>query len=110
MPAQPSATATSTGAATATEALDALAGELAMCGWAARAHAPTGRLPSLYVQNPEPGAAMLCEHIFASPGQDGAWWYWWSWADKIAPAADPRAAAAAITRVLRTATDVESTP
>ena len=114
MPAQPSATtlASSLAAdpANAVQALEALAGELAMRGWTARPHAPAGRLPSLYVQNPEPGAAMLCEHIYASPCRDGTWWYWWSWADKIALVAAPGDAAAAITRILRVATDVGSAP
>ena|SRR5450755_458338 len=106
MPAQPSATSSlAADRANAVQALEALAGELATRGWTARAHAPAGRLPSLYVQNPEPGAAVLCEHIYASPCQDGAWWYWWSWADKIALIADPGGAAAAITRGLRAATD-----
>lgn len=80
-------------------ALEALAGELAGRGWITRLHAPPDRMPSLYVQNP--AAAMLTEHIYASP-IDGQWWYWWSWAGKITPVTDATHAADAITRVLRT--------
>jgi hypothetical protein len=101
MPAQYPADIPAAEAATATQALEALATELTARGWPARLHAPVGRLPSLYVQNP--CAAMLSEHIYAGPGADGTLFYWWPWADKIAPAADPGATATTITRVLRAA-------
>jgi hypothetical protein len=92
----------------ASDALGALASELATRGWLSRPHVPAGRRPSLDVQNPEPGASVLCERIYASPGQDGTWWFWWPWADKTAPTAEPSAAAATIMRVLRAATDAAS--
>ena len=79
---------------------EALATELAACGWTARVHAPRGQPPSMHTRNPEPGAAALSEQIHA-PRTDGTWIYRWPWADSIADnAAD---AAAVITRVLRAA-------
>lgn len=72
--------------------LDRLAGELdrkyAIRAWVT---APPGRTPA------------LC--AFAGPGReqdvyadaaDGTWWYWWPWAERIAPVRDPGRAAAAI--------------
>lgn len=81
--------------------LDALADALAAHGWAARVHAPRGRMPSLHARNPEPGAAALSEHIYAQPKANGTWTYWWPWAEPIAEA--PASAAAVIVRVLRPA-------
>lgn len=79
--------------------LEALAAELADRGWQARLDTPHGRTPSLYARNPAPGAAALSEHIYAQPRADGAWGFWWPWAEPIA--ATPGEAAAVITRVLR---------
>jgi hypothetical protein len=80
--------------------LNVLAGELSAYGWAAHVRALPGQLPSLRACNPEPGAAALSEDIYARPGTDGDWQYWWPWAERIA--SDPAAAAAVIVRVLRT--------
>lgn len=80
--------------------LESLAAALAAAGWPARLEEPAGRLPSLHVRNPEPGAAALSEHIYAQPRRDGSWAYWWPWAQAIS-AADPAGAAAVITRALR---------
>ena len=102
MPAQPPGRARTT-SDHALACLETLADELTARGWVARLHTPAGRPPSLYVQNPEPGAAMLAEHIMAGPGADGTWAYWWPWADRIATACPPRDAADKITRVLRCA-------
>lgn len=91
-------------AATAADAitrLDALATELNNQGWTTRLHTPYGRLPKLHARNPEPGAAALSEHIFARPGADGSWMYWWPWNEPIAD--DAVTAAAIIIRVLRPA-------
>jgi hypothetical protein len=81
--------------------LEALAGELAARGWIARLYTPAEQTPSLYVQNPGPGAAMLCDYIYAAPRSDGSWAYWWPWAQALPPAAHD--AADAIIRVLRAA-------
>jgi hypothetical protein len=105
MPAQHPAVIPAADAPTAPQALETLARELAARGWTARLHTSDGRLPSLYVQNPD--AEKLSEHIYAGPTTDGTWSYWWSWADTIAPAADPVGAATTITRVLRSATQPE---
>ncbi|MGO9080661.1 MAG: hypothetical protein ACLQDY_16715 [Streptosporangiaceae bacterium] len=40
-------------------------------------------------------------HVYAQPREDGTWWYWWPWAEPIAPT--PAAAATVIVRVLRPA-------
>jgi len=79
--------------------LDALAAEVTALGWIARVKTPLGRRPSLYVRNPEPGAAALSEHIYAHPRADGAWVFWWPWAEPIASTSPE--AAAIIVRVLR---------
>jgi hypothetical protein len=108
MPAQHPAVIPAADATTATQALETLASELTARGWTARLHIPDGRLPSLYVQNPD--AEKLSEYIYAGPAADGTWSYWWSWADTIAPTANPADTAATITRVLRTATQPEPAP
>jgi hypothetical protein len=56
-----------------------------------------GRTPRLEVVHPG-GAA---EDVYAWRGvQDGTWWFWWSWAERIAAAADLDDAAARIEQVL----------
>ena len=59
---------------------------------------PAGRVPSLRVVNPE--APALAEDVYAGCCEDGSWWFWWSWAERIAPASDLAAAAARIAHVL----------
>jgi len=83
------------------DALDALAAALSAYGWTACVRTVPGRVPSVRAGNPEPGAAALSEDIYAKPGPDGGWEYWWPWAERIA--AGPASAAAVIVRVLRTA-------
>src|SRR5205823_14458909 len=60
--------------------------------------APPGRRPSLYVVNP--AARALEENVFVGCGKDGMWWFWWSWAERIAVADDVDQAASTIVRVL----------
>lgn len=88
--------------AIAAAALERLASELIARGWIARMGTARGR-PSLRVQNPDPGAARLAEHILVGRGLGGIWTYMWPWADPIAPVAAVGEAAARITHVLRTA-------
>jgi len=78
--------------------LDKLAEELTHRGFDAWVMAPPGRVPSVYVVNP--AARALEENVYAARGQDGHWWFWWSWAERISIADDFDAASAAITRVL----------
>ena len=59
---------------------------------------PAGRVPSLRVVNPD--APALAEDIYAGCCEDGSWWFWWSWAERISSADDLDAAARAIQRVL----------
>jgi hypothetical protein len=78
--------------------LEGLADVLVRRGWRARVVTPQGRVPSVHVVNPLAGA--LAEDVYAGRGQDGRWWFWWSWAERIALSEDVEAAAASIERVL----------
>jgi hypothetical protein len=80
------------------EHLERLGEELACRGMQVRVVLPPGRVPSLYVVNPE--ARALEEHVYAGCGSDGIWWFWWSWAERIAATEDLVTAAAAVARVL----------
>lgn len=82
--------------------LEQLRAELADRGWITNV-LDQGH-PSLFVQNPDPGAAALKDHVLVAPNLDGFCWFWWPWASPIGAAADPAQAAARITHVLR-ATD-----
>ncbi len=59
---------------------------------------PAGRVPSLRVVNP--AAPALAEDVYAGCGEDGSWWFWWSWAERIAATSDLDQAAALIAHVL----------
>ena len=78
--------------------LEKLADELSHRGLEAWLMAPPGRVPSLYVVNP--AARALEENVYAGCGKDGIWWFWWSWAERIAVADDIDLAATTIVRVL----------
>ena len=78
--------------------LETLAAELAGCGLRTRLVSPPGRQPSLHVVNP--AATALAEDVYAGPGRDGEWWFWWSWAERIAASADLAAAVSRISHVL----------
>ena len=78
--------------------LECLAEALARCGLRARLLTPPGRVPSLHVVNPT--AARLSEDIYAGRNSDGSWWFWWSWAERIAAEEDLDGAAVLIQRVL----------
>ena len=84
--------------ASATVYLDKLADELTNRGLEAWLMAPPGRVPSVYITNPR--ARALEENVYANKGKDGLWWFWWSWAERIAVVDDLDASATAITRVL----------
>lgn len=78
--------------------LEGLAEVLALHGLRARLMTPPGRVPSLHVVNP--AASALAEDVYTGRSRDGRWWFWWSWAERIAAGEDPEGAAALITRVL----------
>ena len=78
--------------------LEKLAEELSHRGLEAWLMAPPERVPSLYVVNP--AARALEENVYARCGKDGMWWFWWSWAERIAVADDVDLAASTIVRVL----------
>ncbi len=78
--------------------LEGLAEVLGHRGLRASLMAPAGRVPSLHVVNP--AAPALAEHVYAGRGQDGTWWFWWSWAERIAAVEDLEGAASLIERVL----------
>ncbi len=78
--------------------LEGLAVVLVSKGLRARLITPLGRVPSLHVVNP--AAAVLAEDVYAGRGQDGRWWFWWSWAEQIAADTDLEGAASMIERVL----------
>jgi hypothetical protein len=80
------------------EQLEKLGEELTRRGMQVRMVLPPGRVPSLYVVNPE--ARALEEHIYAGCGSAGTWWFWWSWAERISATEDLDTAATAIVRVL----------
>ena len=84
--------------AAATVYLDKLAEELTNRGLDAWLMAPPGRVPSVYITNP--AARALEENVYVSCGADGIWWYWFSWAERIAVADDLDLAATTIVRVL----------
>jgi hypothetical protein len=78
--------------------LDKLVEELTHRGLEAWLMAPPERMPTMYVVNP--AARALEENVYAQRCGDGMWWFWWSWAERIAIADDLDAAATAIARVL----------
>ena len=81
--------------------LEALRHELSGRGWITSLLDRPGRPPSLFVQNPDPDAAALNDHVLIAADGAGSCWYWWPWATRIAPAADPVLAADRVTSVLR---------
>ncbi len=81
--------------------LEGLADLLGRRGLRARMMTPPGRVPSLHVVNPV--ASSLAEDVYAGRGQDGAWRFWWSWAEPIADSDDLEGAAATIAHVLAAA-------
>ena len=78
--------------------LERLAEVLSHHGLRARLMTPPGRVPSLHVVNPS--AAALAEDVYAGRGQDGRWWFWWSWAERITVGEDLEGAASMIEHVL----------
>jgi hypothetical protein len=63
--------------------------------------APAGGRPRLRVRNR--AAPVLVEDVFCAAGPGGEWWFWWGWAERIAPAADVAGAAGLVMHVLAAA-------
>ena len=84
--------------------LDALAAELISRGWVACVTTPPGRPVRLFVE--DPGDPAMFSYIAAAPDDtSGDWWFWFGWAERIAPAAMPGTAAEAIAGELRRPAD-----
>ncbi len=81
--------------------LEELACELDRHGLQVSLMTPAGRIPSLHVANPV--APRLAEDVYVGRSQDGLWWFWWPWAERIAPGGEVAEAATAIAKVLDTA-------
>jgi len=80
--------------------LDALAAELTACGWTAYVMTPRGRPARLFVQDPDD--RRMCADVLAAAGSGtGDWWFWFGWAERIAPVGAPDTAAAVIVTELR---------
>jgi hypothetical protein len=89
--------------------LDVLAAQLRARGWSAYITTPAGRPASLFVQDPHDHPK--CGDIIAAlDGATGRWWYWFSWAERIAPAHAPAAAADAIIGALQRPADEPESP
>ena len=46
-------------------------------------------------------ATQLSENVYAAPADDGSLWFWWSWAERIAPIGHVEVTADKVARVLR---------
>jgi hypothetical protein len=80
------------------EQLEPLGRLLSQRGLRADVIAAEARMPRLHVTNP--AVTGLEEDVYAWRCQDGSWWFWWSWAERIAPGTDPGRAADRIEHVL----------
>src|SRR6266705_6132354 len=85
------------------DGLEGRAARLAKHGLLTRLTIPAGRVPSLHVVNP--AVSRLAEDVYVGRSQDGLWWFWWPWAERIARADELGEAATIIARVLSTAID-----
>ncbi|WP_214416876.1 hypothetical protein [Sphaerisporangium fuscum] len=89
-------------ATTATAHLQALGEVLQSRGLHVRVGATAGGLPQLIVIST--AVPTLSEVILAAQ-RDGRWWFWWSWAERIAPIDDMATAVTQICRALTPAGD-----
>jgi hypothetical protein len=81
----------------ATAQLGMLAGNRTGRGFTAQG-AQSGRYPCVLVAHGS--VPQLSETVYAAPADDGTWWFWWSWADRIAPIGKAETAAFKIAYVL----------
>jgi hypothetical protein len=78
--------------------LERLAGTLTERGMGVSLVAPADRVPRLQVAHP--AADGTTGDVYASRCQNGNWWFWWPWAERIAEEGDLDAAAAIIEEAL----------
>ena len=78
--------------------LEGLSEELTRRGLRTRLISPLGRVPSLRVVNPS--VSRLAEDVYVGRSQDGMWWFWWPWAERIASGDNAAQAADRIAKVL----------
>ena len=78
--------------------LEGLAEELSRRGLRTRLVSPLGRVPSLHVVNPR--VSRLAEYVYVGRSQNGLWWFWWPWAERIASGDNAAQAADLIAKVL----------
>ena len=78
--------------------LEGLAEELGRRGLRTRLVSRLGRVPSLHVVNPS--VSRLAEDVYVGRSQDGLWWFWWPWAERIASGDNAAQAADRIAKVL----------
>ncbi|MCW2919720.1 MAG: hypothetical protein JWN52_7788 [Actinomycetia bacterium] len=83
---------------TAIDHLDQLAERLRADGWEAWLTVSSSHLPYVLVLNPKMRA--LNDEVIAAPDAAGDWWYWWSWAERIAPVDDAAQVVVWVARVL----------
>lgn len=72
-------------------------------GYQAQLIATQGRRPRLQVRNPD--VPMLAEDVYAESG-----WFWYAFAERIAPDSEPAAAAAKIAHVLHSVGSADGGP
>src|SRR5579862_4870238 len=77
--------------------LDSLAAAVTPLGMTASLIALPRRLPRLQIAHPDG----LAEEVFAARCEDGNWWFWWPWAQRIAAVADLDEAVVTIERALK---------
>lgn len=80
--------------------LERLGEELTERGFLIRTVSPSTGPPYLRVANPV--APVLTDRVMCERGADGAWWFWWPWAQRISPVDDIENAADRVARVLAT--------
>jgi hypothetical protein len=85
------------GAGEAAERLEALAENLAGRGFHAHVMQAHGQVCACVSNRSAP---QLSKTIYAAPAADGSWWFWWSWADRIALVSDIETAAFKISYLL----------
>lgn len=58
-----------------------------------------GNTPPHLNVNAEPRIRDLAEDVHCAPAE-GVWWFWWSWAERIAPVSDLDTTVQRVTRVV----------